>query len=76
VTLESQITETTTRRAAYVAAEAAILTGQSYSIGNRSLTRADLAEVRAAIKDLTAELTALNGGNTFRIHRVVPRDNC
>lgn len=39
----------------YVAAETAILTsGQSYRIGNRTLTRADLAEIRAEIKSLEA----------------------
>ncbi len=39
----------------YVAAEKAILiSGQSYRIGNRTLTRADLAEIRAEIKSLAA----------------------
>jgi hypothetical protein len=46
---------------AYLAAEAAILSGQDYQIGNRRLMRADLAKVQAGIalwnqrvQDLTA----------------------
>lgn len=39
----------------YLAAEEAVLVaGQSYKIGNRTLTRADLAEIRAAISNLIA----------------------
>ncbi len=39
----------------YLAAEKAILIGgQSYRIGNRTLTRADLAEIRSEIKSLVA----------------------
>ena len=45
---------------AYLAAEAACLRGQSYKIGDRELRRADLAEIRAAIDDLSAELKALD----------------
>lgn len=32
----------------YIEAEQAIITGQSYTIGNRSLTRANLSEIRDA----------------------------
>lgn len=35
----------------YMEAEKAILKGQSYSIGNRSLTRSNLTEVRNARSD-------------------------
>ena len=39
----------------YLEAEKAILVGgQSYRIGNRTLTRADLAEIRSEIKSLVA----------------------
>lgn len=38
--------------ALYLAAEAKILGGQSYVIGDRHLTRADLAEVRRERKEL------------------------
>ena len=36
----------------YVEAERAILSGQSYTIGNRQLTRANLSEVRKEIDNL------------------------
>ena len=38
----------------YVEAESAILRGQSYTLEGRSLTRADLSEVREAIDELLA----------------------
>lgn len=47
------------RRDRYVAAETAILNGsQSYSAFGRVLTRANLAEIRAAIKELNREISA------------------
>lgn len=46
---------------AYFAAEAAILKGQAYRFGERMLTRADLAEVRAGIGSLKAELRREQG---------------
>lgn len=45
----------------YIAAEKAILTGQAYSIGGRSLTRADLKEVRAERKELSLLVDKLSG---------------
>ena len=38
----------------YLDCEAAIMTGQSYTIGNRTLTRANISAVRKAIDDLLA----------------------
>ena len=74
-TIAEQITQIETRLAAYYAAERYLLaSGQSYSIGNRSLTRADLGEIRKAIVDLNRDLTRLNRGNQITMHRVVPRD--
>lgn len=63
----------------YVKAEEAILTGQSYTIGNRTLTRANLAEVRKMIDDLVARGAKLPGmdtdnGRGNRSKRVVFRD--
>ena len=44
----------------YLECEKKILSGAaSYRIGDRELRRADLAEIRAAIDDLSAELKAL-----------------
>jgi len=54
--------------ALYLKAEKAILTGQSYSIAGRSLTRANLSEVRQARNDWEQRLSNLEirsrGGNS------------
>ncbi len=44
----------------YVSAEAAILRGQSYTLEGRSLTRADLSEVRSTIDALLASGVTLD----------------
>lgn len=57
----------------YIEAEEAILSGQSYTIGNRTLTRANLATVEKVIQDLIAAGATVNdgesesGGSTRRI---------
>ena len=63
----------------YIEAEHAILSGaQQYSLGSRSLTRANLAEVRKAIVDLENLLQTLknelNGGGRNLQIGVVPLD--
>lgn len=60
----------------YYAAERAILSGQSYTVGNRTLTRANLAEVREAIDDLLLAGATLDGSETKarRSYRVVFMD--
>lgn len=42
----------------YLKAESAILCGQAYTIGDRSLTRADLKFVQKQIDDLLTQLQA------------------
>ena len=51
-----------------------VLQGQSYSLGSRSVTRANLTELRALRKELQAEIAALeeNGTTRRRFSRVVP----
>jgi hypothetical protein len=44
---------------------------QSYTIGSRSLTRANLAELRKWKKELEDEIAALTGGSG-RFRRVIP----
>lgn len=74
-TLAEQIEAAETRLALYIAAEAAILGGsQSYSIGNRSLTRANLDFISRRIDQINAQLIRLGRGNQITAHRVVPRD--
>lgn len=61
--------------ATYIAAEECVLTGQQYSIGDRSLTRANLAEIvkqREKWEMVCARLE--KGTRAPLINRVVPRD--
>lgn len=62
----------------WLAAEESIATGQSYQIGNRMLTRADLEEVREEMeywagKLAEAEAEETTGGRN-RLHHFVARD--
>lgn len=62
----------------WLEAEEAVATGQSYQIGTRSLTRADLKSIREELeywagKLAQAENEAKSGGRN-RVYRVVPRD--
>lgn len=57
----------------YLEAERAVLSGQSYTIGNRTMTRANLSTIRKAIDDLLADGATLDedghasAGTTKRI---------
>lgn len=77
--VNERLTRAKTRLDAYYNAEIAILSGQEYRIGTRSLTRADLGEVREAIKELEALITELEyqaqkGGGKRRAYRITLRD--
>lgn len=73
-----RLTNTTRRLAEYYAAETAILAGQSYTMGSRSLTRANISWVQKQIKefeDEIEELKAAEGGRGRRkSFRITPRD--
>lgn len=58
----------------YYEAEEAILLNQECVIGTKSLKRADLATVRAAIKDISSEIELLEAGGKNKAMRFVPRD--
>lgn len=61
----------------WLTAESAVTTGQSYSIGTRSLTRANLTEIRKAIIYWKTEIAKLEGkttGKGRRAMRFMPRD--
>jgi len=66
------------RLSAYYEAELAVLSGQSYSIGSRTLTRANLAWIRTQIDSLenqVEELTSQSEGKGRRCaFRITPRD--
>ena len=63
---------------AWLEAELVVTTGQSYTIGSRNLTRANLTEIRNAIDYWNNKVKALetvekNGGRN-KVRRAVPRD--
>jgi len=62
--------------AEWLAAESACAGGQSYAIGTRSLTRADLARIAERIAFWRREVARLDAGRSpgARIKRFVPRD--
>lgn len=58
----------------YYAAETAILEGaQSYQIGTRAFTRADLKTIQEMIKGLEAKLATLSRGGGMRMRSGVPQ---
>lgn len=63
---------------AYYEAELKVLQGQSYQIGNQVMTRANLAEIRAAIKTLEAQVESIKaqaeGRGKRKSFRITPRD--
>lgn len=73
--LSERLTKVSERLALYYAAETAILGGaQSYSIGNRTLTRADLKAIADRIKTLEKQEMKLINGGAIRLQRVLPRN--
>jgi len=63
-------------RAAWLAAELAVASGQSYEIGGRSLTRADARYIGERFAYYDRVVTALQAGRAPgpRAVRVMPRD--
>lgn len=60
---------------AYMAAELKVTAGQSYSIGDRALTRADIAEIRKGIEYWNKQVSILTAGRTQPpVRRFIPRD--
>ncbi len=63
---------------AWLEAELTVTMGQSYTIGSRVLTRANLTEIRNAIDYWNKKAIALDNakkaGGRNRVRRVVPRD--
>lgn len=52
------MSQATDMRDAYIAAEIAVLKGQSYRFGERQLTRADLAEIRDGRREWESKVQA------------------
>lgn len=59
---------------AWYKAELAVSTGQSYTIGSRSLTRANLKEIRGQIAYWEKRIGAMQGVRRRRAKRFIPRD--
>lgn len=62
----------------WLEAEAAVASAQSYTIGSRTMTKANLAEIRRTIdywnkKVIELENARKRGGRN-RVYRAVPRD--
>lgn len=77
MTLQNQklLDDLVARYEMYLAAETSILSGsQSYSIGNRSVTFADLENISKMLDKLAMQIRQLSGGNRILSQRVVPRD--
>jgi hypothetical protein len=60
----------------WLESELAVATGQSYKIGSRSLTRADLSEIKERIKFWSNEVDRLENGRPkgIKAYRAVIRD--
>jgi len=58
----------------WIAADKAVATGQSYTIGGRSLTRTNAREITEKIKFYQGQVNALTDGGGAVVKRVVPRD--
>lgn len=59
---------------AWVAAELALSTGKSYSIGTRSLTRTNLSEVMQQIRYWQQQVDIAKGNGRSRTRRIIPID--
>jgi hypothetical protein len=58
----------------YIAAEIAVLKNQSYTIKDRTYTRADLAAIQKGRKDLEDEIAQIQAGG-MKVKRVLFRDD-
>lgn len=59
----------------YLAAEEAVLKNQSYTIGTRTYTRANLSAIRKGRAEWQSVVNQLSGGGTMRVRRVLFRDD-
>ncbi len=74
--LQSRIQLKKERLHEYYKAESKILNSQSYTLGSKTLTRADLKEVQKMIEKLENEIASLEtyGNKKRRVRRVIPMD--
>lgn len=60
--------------AIWMEADKRVAQGQAYSIGGRSLTRANAKEITDKIKFWQNQVSSLSGGGGLSIKQVLPRD--
>jgi len=58
----------------WIKAEQAVMTGQEYKMGTRTLIRADLEQIGKRIKFWDNEIARLEGRPRNRVQQVIPRD--
>ncbi len=56
----------------WMAAEDAVMGGQSYSMGSRQLTRADLGQIRESIQYWESKVIRLSQGGGVRVTGATP----
>lgn len=72
---EERLERYKSRLSMYYKAEEAVLLNQEYTIGTKSLKRADLSTIREAIKDLENQVATLEAsGGRNKAARFIPRD--
>lgn len=71
-----QLTRLRNRLELYYEAEEKILNGQSYTIGDLTLTRADLGKVNKKIEELEVKISTLEkrGTTKRKVARIIPID--
>lgn len=60
--------------ALYITAEKLCLLNQSYTIKDRTYTRADLATIARERKRWQSVVDSLTAGGSIRVRRIIPRD--
>jgi len=78
MSISERLEKTKERLSSYYEAEISVLTNQSYKIGSRELTRADLDVIKTTIEKLenaVEELESMATGKGKRkSYRITPRD--
>jgi hypothetical protein len=76
--ISERLAKSKERLSAYYDAELAVLSGQSYTIGTRTLTRANLAWIKTQIDNLENQVEELqsqqDGKGRRKAFRITPRD--
>lgn len=74
MTRAERLAEARELRDAWKAASLAVAQGQSYTIGARSLTRADAALITSQFEKWSSRVRRLESGRRGRARRVIVRD--